>query len=199
MAWHDGVRFGPHRLFAIRGPVVTQTFERIFGFFAAGLAVLILTGQAIAQDGAAPAATKVVATHGDWQVRCNQDESVCVMAQVGKDPSGKDLAEVQIRKLEGATLPDGTAVPAAIQIVTPLGVLLPAGLQLKVDAKAERPLRYELCSQGGCLVRQPLDATLLGEMKGGNVARLTMLAPQQQEIATDISLSGFTKAFDALK
>lgn len=163
-----------------------------------GLLVLTLGLPALAQQEGS-AATDVVATHGDWQVRCDEGREVCVMSQIGKDGSGKDLVEVQLRRLEGQKAPDGTAIPAAIQIVAPLGVLLPAGLRIQVDGKEERAAPYEVCTQGGCLVRQPMSDGLLNEMKAGNAAKLTLVAVPQREIATNISLNGFTKAFESLK
>lgn len=136
-------------------------------------------------------------THGAWQIRCSGE--VCVMSQAGKDGGGNDVLEIQIRKLTGAKAPDGTAIPAAIQVVTPLGVLLPAGVRVKIDEKKERGLPYEVCTQQGCVVRLPVDNAFINEMKAGASAEVTLFVLPQREIPIKVSLSGFTKAFNALK
>lgn len=162
---------------------------------AALAALTIATTGAPAQEGAAG---NVVATHGAWQVRCAEGNKVCVMSQTGKDASGKQVLELQLRKLDGAQAPDGTPVPAAIQIVTPLGVLLPAGVRIKVDAEQERVAPYQVCTAEGCVIRQPLSTDFLNELKGGANATVTLVAVPQQEVPATISLMGFTKAFDSL-
>ena len=162
---------------------------------AALAAVMLATGGAPAQE---QSPGEVVATHGAWSVRCAGGEELCVMSQVGKDASGKEVIEVQLRKLEGATAPDGTPIPAAMQIVAPLGVLLPAGVRIRVDARQERAAPFQVCTPEGCVVRQPLSADLLNELKGGANARVTVVAVPQQEVPATISLMGFTKAFDSL-
>ena len=165
----------------------------------AALAALALTAGSVPAQEQEQSAGEVVATHGAWEVRCVEEgQKVCVMSQVGKDASGKQVLEVQLRKLDGAKAPDGTPIPAAIQIVTPLGVLLPAGVRIKVDAKKERAAPFQVCTPEGCVVRQPLSADFLAELKGGANAAVTMVAVPQQEVPATVSLMGFTAAFDAL-
>lgn len=150
--------------------------------------------QEASEQQTAPAEVKE--THGAWQIRCSGD--VCVMSQAGK-ANGKDVLEIQLRKLQGTKAPDGAVVPAAMQIVTPLGVVLPAGVRIKVDSKKERAAPYETCTQGGCVVRQPIGDDFVNELKAGAKAKVTIVAMPRAEIPVDISLSGFTKAYNALK
>lgn len=167
---------------------------------AALAAVVIGAGSVAGQETAAEApAGKVVASHGAWQVRCAEgQQDLCVMSQVGKSAAGKEVLEVQLRKLSGAEAPDGTPIPAAIQVLTPLGVLLPAGVRIQVDAQEERAGPYEVCTPDGCVVRQPLSAEFLDELKAGANAKITVVAAPQEAIPVTISLMGFTKAFEAL-
>ena len=165
---------------------------------AAVTALLIGTASAPAQEAEQPAAGKVVATHGDWQVRCAEAQDVCVMSQVGRNADGQDVLEVQFRKLSGAQTPEGTAIPAAMQIVTPLGVLLPAGVRVQVDGGEQAAAPYQVCTPEGCVVRQPLTTEVLNQLKAGANAKFTLVAVPQQEIPVNISLMGFTKAFESL-
>lgn len=136
-------------------------------------------------------------THGDWEIRCAQG-GACVMAQVGKGVEGNDVIEVRVRKLDGVTGQQGEPVPAAIQILAPLGVLLPAGLRVQVDSQQVRAAPFEVCGPGGCIVRQAMSEDFLAEMKAGGTANVTLVAAPNTEVNVDISLRGFTAAFGSL-
>lgn len=166
-------------------------------------AALSLLAGMIAIAGDAGAQTdKLRSSHGDWQVRCAPDTDACVMAQVGKGPQGNDLIEMRIRKLDGVTGQNGDPVPAAIQILAPLGVALKAGVRVQIDSAEVRGAAFEVCAQGGCIVREPMGDKFVSEMKAGASATVTLTAlppdGQVQELASRISLRGFTAAFNAL-
>lgn len=140
-------------------------------------------------------------THGAWEIRCVEGEGTCVMAQAGKGPTGSDILEMRIRKLDGVTTEDGKTVPAAIQIAAPLGVLLRAGVQMRIDGNEPRVAPFEICipNPAACLVRDLLSEELIGQMRAGNAAKLTLVSPTRGEVAVDISLSGFTRAYRSLE
>ena len=141
----------------------------------------------------------VKATHGDWQIVCATSQpDLCVMRQLGETQDGKRVVEVRVRKLEGVTSQDGQNIPAAIRIMTPLGSLLQAGVQVKVDETEARTGVFEVCLPQGCIVEDPMSAEFLGRLKAGAVANMTFAVIQQGEITVPISLSGFTKAFGSL-
>lgn len=160
------------------------------------LSLLALPAVAPAQTG--DEADEVVATHGDWDIRCNAGRDVCVMHQVGKGQSGNNVLEVRIRRLEGVTAQNGQAIPAAIQIAAPLGVLLQQGVRVAVDGGTASAFPFQICVQGGCLSRDAIPVALLDRMKAGRVARFTVASPQG-EVPVDLSLTGFTKAFNSLQ
>lgn len=162
---------------------------------AAAMAVLTVTAPAPAQQ----AQETVKDTFGDWAIRCVDANKTCVMQQTGKGARGNDVVEIRIRKLEGVTAQDGSNVPAAIQVLAPLGVLLGAGVRIQVDDKPVRAAPFELCGPAGCVVRQPMSEDFLDEMRGGSKASVTIVAVPQNEVSADISLSGFTKAFRNLE
>ncbi|MEL6211434.1 MAG: invasion associated locus B family protein [Pseudomonadota bacterium] len=163
---------------------------------ALALAALLPAGAALAQN------DELRTTHGDWQVRCAPGTDECVIAQIGKGPNGGDVLEVRIRKIQGLQAQDGEAVPAAIQILAPLGVALKAGVRVQVDSKEVRGAPFEVCAQGGCVVREPMSETFVDEMKAGNRAKISLAAITQsgeaQQIDVTVSLSGFTRAYNAI-
>ncbi len=168
-----------------------------FRFAAAALLAAALAGPAAAQQ--QPQDGVTTATHGAWDVVCAEAGSAnCVIRQVGKNSEGNDVLVVTVRKLSDVTADNGEPVPAAIDIVAPLGVALRAGVRVKVDGGQDRGAPFDICLASGCLVRSPVGEDFLAALKAGNTATLTVVAPQQGEVAVNISLIGFTAAFNTL-
>ena len=159
---------------------------------AALLAVAALSAPAAAQG-------TVTATYGDWNIVCDSSGEECAMRQVGKGPQGNDVLAVTVRALDGVTADDGSAVPAVIDIIAPLGVALRAGVRVTIDGGEERGAPFEVCTQQGCLVRQPMGTDFLEAMKRGVTARMLVVSAQRGEVPVDISLSGFTRSFGELE
>lgn len=177
---------------------MTPTFKQIAA--ACLLAALALPGAAAAQTaGQQPPGETVKATHGDWEIVCSTQKSeLCVMRQVGETADGKRALEVRVRKLEGTKTKDGKNIPAAIRIMTPLGTILPPGVNVSVDGSKPRTGLFEVCLPQGCIVEQPISDEFLGQLKAGATARMTFGMLQQGEVNVDVSLNGFTKAFGSL-
>lgn len=161
---------------------------------------LMLPAAAVAQNaGQQPPGETVKATHGDWEIVCSTARpDACAMRQVSKTANGKPILVVLIEKLSGQKTDDGKSIPAAIQITTPLGTLLRAGVAMKIDNKEPRGAPYDVCFRSGCLVRQPIGEDFLAEMKAGKKAVVRLVEFPDREVTAEISLSGFTKAFGAL-
>lgn len=163
------------------------------------LAALALTALAAPGQAAAQNQETVKATHGDWEVRCAEnDDKLCVIAQVGKTADGKNALEVRIRKLEGAKTNDGKVIPAAIQIITPLGTILRAGVRVSIDGSEPRTGPFEVCVPNGCVVRDAMSEDFLSNLRSGKAATVSYTMLQQGDITANISLKGFSKAFGAL-
>ena len=175
---------------------------------AAILMAPLASGFALAQE-AKPAAAKkpkieVRTKHGDWEIRCIKKK--CVMAQTFVDAKKRPILDVTIRKLKAPRkTKKGVIILGVAHILTPLRVQLPQGLGLKIDDGQLRSAPYVVCSQIGCLSRPPLTADLVEELKNGKRALfLTMIEVAEKgkvvkrAVATPISLSGFTKAFEEL-
>ncbi len=175
---------------------LTRFFKQTVAAFA--LAALTLPGPSAAQD-TADANETVKATHGAWDIVCATAQAdLCVMRQFGKNAEGNNVIDVRIRKLEGVTSQDGKTFPAAIQITTPLGTILRAGVTVKIDAGEPRTGAFEVCVPSGCIIRDPMSEEFLANLKAGKVANMTFNALRLGAMNVSISLKGFTKAFKAL-
>lgn len=162
--------------------------------------------------GAAPAAPKPqvtpgaassagsanVVTNGAWQVSCAAGAD-CAMAQIGKDKTGTPILEMVVRKLEAPLEAEGRTAIAVVDFITPLGVVLTSGLELKIDNGKGEAAPFQICTEQGCLVREPVDQGLIDRLKKGNGATASVVAANQGEVTAVISLSGFTKSYNSLR
>ena len=137
---------------------------------------------------------KVVAVHGDWQVRCRDEgeDQNCFMYQLALDSHTKPVAEVSIVPLAQK---DGAL--AGFTIVTPLKSMLPNGLVVQIDANKPIKYPYLWCDQFGCFARFGASPELLNQYKRGAKARVTVFSVDRPDapIILDVSLKGFTAAF----
>lgn len=154
---------------------------------------LVLPGVAVAQD----ANSVKTATHGDWEIHCIKGTEACAMQQVGKTGDGKRGLFVTIQRVNQAPGQDGRTVSALISAIAPLGVLLPYGLRAKIDSGPDTGMPYNRCLQTGCFASSPMSEETVKQMKRGSVAAFTIAL--DREVTVNISLRGFTKAYDSLK
>lgn len=154
--------------------------------------------RAQANSGASAGGGAGVQTIGDWQVSCAAGAD-CAMAQIGNDNSGTPILEMVVRKLEAPLEADGRTAIAVVDFITPLGVVLTSGLELKIDSGNGEAAPFQICTEQGCLVREPVDQGLIDRLKKGNAATVSVVAANQGDVTANISLSGFTKAYNSLR
>jgi invasion protein IalB len=150
-----------------------------------------------AGDPAKPEVMEIVRdTFGDWQVRCAPEGDECFMYQLALDMKKNPVAEVSILKL-----PEEAEAAAGVTVVTPLGTLLPTGLGLQVDGGEQRKYPFGYCIQVGCFARFGLAQPSLDALKRGKSGKLTLVSVAQPNapLTLDLSLSGFTAAYDSLQ
>ena len=134
-------------------------------------------------------------TFGDWQIRCAPDGNECFMYQLALDAQKNPVAEVSILKL-----PEVAEADAGVTVVTPLGTLLTNGLVLQIDGGETRQYPFAWCSQVGCFSRFGLATTSIDAMKRGKAGKVTLVSvgAPQTPVVLDLSLTGFTDAWNAL-
>ena len=87
---------------------------------------------------------------------------------------------------------------ALAEIVVPLGVFLPGALGLQIDGNEPRAVPFERCIPDGCVVRAPIAASMLEQMRAGATAHLIVSPSPEERVRLPISLNGFTAAFNSL-
>ena len=147
-----------------------------------------------------PADNLYTETHGDWTTVCEKvltgDDPCGSMQQVLKGAEGNDVIQIELNRLTGAN------TPAAVMLInTPLLTLLPEGVGLSIDGGKTARVPFFVCDNSKCIARVSLRNEDVSAFKRGNAATMTIVpanAPDQK-ITTEMSLSGFTAAYDSLK
>ena len=166
--------------------------------FLAAMSALAVAFVALASPVSAQTEDVLKETHGDWEIRCLQGTDTCAMSQVGKTDDGKRALLVTIQRIQpGPKTKDGQPIPAAMTVQTPLGILLPYGLRIKIDADKVVPLPLHRCIPAGCVSQAPMLDEAVNKMKGGSKAVFGFFL--ESEVLVNVSLKGFTAAYNALK
>lgn len=173
-----------------------EPVNRFLAAFALSGAFLFAASAANAQQ--APN-EELRATHGDWEIRCISGSDTCAMSQVGKTSDGQRALLVSIQRVTGpnAKTQDGKPIQAAMTVQVPLGILIPYGVRIKIDADQVIPLPLSRCIPAGCVSQAPMLPEAVSKMKKGSKAVYGVFL--DKEVLVDISLRGFTKAYDNLK
>ncbi len=146
-----------------------------------------------------PGSTYVREVFGDWQMRCvrtGEEREPCQLYQLLQDGEGNSVAEMSM-----AALPDGQQAAAGATVITPLETLLTAQVTLSVDGGEARRYPFTWCSAIGCFSRIGFTQGEVDQFKRGSAASIVIrpVAAPDQTVALNVSLSGFTAGFDAVK
>ncbi|PIL19485.1 hypothetical protein P775_15205 [Puniceibacterium antarcticum] len=135
---------------------------------------------------------------GAWDVQClkvEEGEEPCQMYQLLKDGKGSNVAEVSLFKVDGSS-----EVAAGATFVVPLETLLTQKLTIAVDTGPAKRYDFSFCTQVGCYARVGFTSAEMAAFKAGVAGKVTIvpaLAPDQK-VTLDMSLSGFTAAYDQI-
>ena len=157
------------------------------------LGLMLSNGLAIAQDdnASAPKGPKPV-TYKNWDVLCEKDDKKVEHCQMFQNIGLNISKDVTLRMQVKLGYIPGQKDPVLL-LTLPLGVALPPGVQLQVDAGTPEKMVFELCDPIGCRAGMQAKPALLAAMKKGKEAKISF-AIQRQAGSVPVSLSGFTKA-----
>src|SRR5215207_3565301 len=155
-------------------------------------ALAALTGAA----GAASAQGVVKNTFGDWQMRCETPPGAkseqCALVQnvMAEDRPNLTLLVIALKTADGKS--------RLLRMVAPLGILIPAGIGLRIDQADIGRAGYVRCLTTGCIAEAVLDDTLLNQLKGGQTATFIVFQTPEEGVGVPVSLNGFGAGFDGL-
>jgi len=121
-----------------------------------------------------------------------QNKQVCLTRHEGLEPNtGMALVTVMVRQTEGEEKQQ-----LMIQMHTFEGLVIPAGIQMKIDDGEPVKLPFVVCFPSGCQVQTDLTPEMLESMRKGQKMAVLGMNVQQKATGFPIPLTGFSKALD---
>jgi invasion protein IalB len=165
--------------------------------FALGCGMTPATAQ---QGQEVPKTTPTTAGTGgesSWVKVCTTDEKtgnkqVCLVRHEGLEPkTGAILISVAVRTIEGEDKKH-----LLVNVPTAYSLVMPAGVQIKIDEGEPIQLQYAVCFPTSCQVQMELSKEIVDKMRKGKQMIVAALNAQQKTMAFPLSLTGFSKTFD---
>ncbi len=160
-------------------------------------AAVILAGFGLCLAAAPAFAQGVVKnTFGDWQLRCEtpagakKEQCAIVQNVAAEDRPNLTLLVIVLKTADGKS--------RLLRVAAPLGVLLPAGLGLKIDQNDVGRAGFVRCLATGCIAEVVLEDPLINQFKTGGTATFIVFQTPEEGIGIPVSLGGFAQAFDSL-
>jgi invasion protein IalB len=153
------------------------------------VAVVAIASVAVGPPSHANAQAAVKSVHNDWQVRCDtppgaQGEQCALVQSV----TAEDRPDVSLTVTVSKTADQKSRL---LRVVVPMGVLLPAGLRLKINQTDVGKAGFVRCLRSGCVAEVVMDDNLINRLRTGETV-------PDEGIGLPISLKGFAEAYDEL-
>lgn len=167
-------------------------------FMAALVASLALGGGETMAQTASETPSSLTETYGDWVVRCVSPEAaegqpaparVCEMTQELQQQTGRRVLAASLQKAESG---------ARLTVIAPFGLLLSEGVKLSVGETQVAALGFTTCLPAGCVAVSDLDVTAVDTLAAGDQALVEMTDTNTQPVKLNLSLKGFTAAWNKL-
>lgn len=139
--------------------------------------------------------TRLSEVYGDWTVNCATSEDgatrTCFMTQtLAASENNQRVLQAEMGIVDGAT---------QFVLLTPLGVLLPAGVIATIDEQESETLSFHTCLSAGCIVRSTLTAEQLAAIRAGDQMMLEFKAADTEAaLKLRLSLAGVSAAYNRL-
>jgi invasion protein IalB len=173
------------------GGIRTRPAERSSRAAVVGLCALSL---ALASAGAAAAATGDAASA--WETRCETPPGAaaeqCAIVQSVVDDQRPNITLVII------ALKTADHKSRLLRVIAPLGVLVPTGLDLKLDADDVGRMSFVRCLPNGCVAETLIDDKLLQRMESAQTMTLVLFQTPEEGIGVPAPMAGFKDAFEKL-
>ena len=158
--------------------------------------LLLIAALTVAPVDRAQAQGAVKSVHKDWQIRCDTPPGAkaeqCALIQ---SVTAEDRANVGLTVIVLKTADQKSKL---MRVVAPLGVLLPSGLGLKIDAADVGRAGFVRCLPNGCIAEVVMDDELIKKLRAGKTATFIIFQTPEEGIGFPMSLAGFGEGYDKL-
>jgi invasion protein IalB len=161
----------------------------ILGLFSA--LVLPLCGADVAR-----AQGVVKGKYGDWETRCEmppgatREQCALIQSIAAEDKPNVSLVVIMLKTADGKS--------RLLRVIAPLGVLIPAGLGLKIDNIDVGRAGFVRCLPTGCVAEVVMEDKLIDQLKVGKNATFIVFNTPEEGVGLPLALAGFGQGFDAL-
>ena len=146
----------------------------------------------------APAAAQglVKSKHGDWEMRCetppgaSREQCALIQSIAAEDKPNVNLVVIVLKTADGKA--------RLLRVIAPLGVLLPAGLGLKVDQSDVGRAGFVRCLPSGCVAEVVMEDKLIEQISTGKSATFIIFNTPEEGIGIPLELQGFREGFAKL-
>ncbi len=150
------------------------------------LVVMSVRGGAVAEE------PENVTRFDDWELHCPEAGDCRMTQRLVVEATGETVFLITI-------LPGDEAGAFAGIVSVPLRGYLAPGIELQVDTRSPFQILYETCDPSGCHAGFALEGRVLQEFRAGLNARFRVWTTRDEPVDLDISLIGFTRAFETLR
>jgi invasion protein IalB len=132
----------------------------------------------------------------DWQIRCDTpggaqgEQCALIQSVTAEDRPNIGLTVIVLKTADQKN--------RLMRVLAPLGVLLPAGLGLKIDQADVGKAGFVRCALHGCLAEVIMDDSLIKQLRTGKTATFIIFQSPEEGIGIPMSLKGFGDGFDKL-
>lgn len=128
-----------------------------------------------------------------WVKICNRDpnsqKNLCLITQELRSDRGELLASLAIREAEGEAR-------KSLLTSVPVGMLIRPNVRLQIDGGRETEVPYSICFPNACYAELAIDDGFVRQLKAGGKLQITTLNQQAKPVRFDMTLIGFTSAYD---
>ena len=155
-------------------------------------ALLTAAGAVLALSATADGARAQATPQNEWFKVCTKqaDNDICNVQNVRTAQTGQLLTAVNMIQITGKQN------RALFQIAVPTGRVIPAGVAMQVDGGETQRIPYAICLPDRCIAEVPLDQAIIDSFKAGGAVTFTTVNFQNQPNPVEVTLQGFTAAFE---
>jgi invasion protein IalB len=120
------------------------------------------------------------------------NKQICLVNHEGLEPNtGMVLVAAAVRQVEGE---DKQSL--LVRLPTAYSLVMPPGVQIKIDDGEPISLQYAVCFPTSCQVQMDLTKEMFESMRKGKQMVVAAMNMQQKTMAFPVPLTGFAKVFD---
>ena len=154
--------------------------------------ILAAAAFGMAAGASVPAAAQQQEMPQGWFKACSKQEDVdiCNVQNIMVADTGQLLTAISLIEVKGKVN------RKIFQVTVPSGRMVPPGIGMQIDGGQTQKIDYMICLPDRCIAEAPLSDQVVSAFKRGQKVTFTSVNFQNQPNPIQVTLTGFTGAFD---